>query len=92
MTRPNELLDQIERNLAGLNGDIVRLRDDIDRLDQSFAVLKAEIGPLLWMNGIVIAGVLALIIKSFFADRSWHRGVVGSRPRAFATGRAPVGC
>jgi hypothetical protein len=30
-------------------------------------VIKAQIDPLGWMSGIVIAGVLTLIIKTFFA-------------------------
>jgi hypothetical protein len=42
-------------------------RGDIIRLDKELAVIKAQIDPLKWMNGIVIAGVLALVIKTFFA-------------------------
>ena len=44
-----------------------RTREDIARLDKELAVVKAQIDLLKWMNGIVIAGVLALIIKTFFA-------------------------
>jgi hypothetical protein len=42
-------------------------REDIVRLDKELAVVKAQIDLLKWMNGIVIAGLLALIIKTFFA-------------------------
>jgi len=35
-------------------------------IDKNLAVLKAESDPLLWTNGIVIPGVLALIIETFF--------------------------
>jgi hypothetical protein len=72
--RPDERLDRIERNLAGLGGEpgglrggVAGLRKDIARFDKNLAIVKAQIGPLLWMNGFVIAGVLALIIKTFFA-------------------------
>ena len=42
-------------------------RDAIARLDKELAVVRAQIDPLEGMNRIVIAGVLALIIRSFFA-------------------------
>jgi hypothetical protein len=42
-------------------------REAIARRGKALAVLKAQIELLQWMNGIVIAGVLALIIKTFFA-------------------------
>ena len=67
LVRPDEILDRIERNLAGLSGGTGGLREDIARLDKNLAVVKAQIDPLKWMNGIVIAGVLALIIKTFSA-------------------------
>jgi hypothetical protein len=49
-----------------VRGEIGGLREDIVRLDKELAVVKAQIDLLKWMNGIVIAGVLALIIKTFF--------------------------
>ena len=42
-------------------------RQDIARLDKELAVVRAQIDLLKWMNDIVIAGVLALIVKTFFA-------------------------
>jgi hypothetical protein len=39
----------------------------IARLDKELAVVRAQVEPLKWLNGIVIAGVLALISKIFFA-------------------------
>jgi hypothetical protein len=36
------------------------------KIDSGFAEVKAQIAMLKWMNGIVIGGVSALIIKTFF--------------------------
>ena len=65
----HERLERIE----GHTGRIPKIEDQIDdgrkdiaRLDKELAVVKAQIDLLKWMNGIVIAGVLALIIKTFF--------------------------
>ena len=49
-----------------IQDQIDRAREDIVRLDKELAVIRAQIDLLKWMNGIVIAGVLALIIKTFF--------------------------
>ena len=49
---------------------------DLARLDKDLEAVRAEIEPLKWMNGIVIAGVLALIIKTFFADGMLRAGCV----------------
>lgn len=35
-------------------------------MDARFQALEAQLSMLKWMNGIVIAGVVALIIKAFF--------------------------
>jgi hypothetical protein len=35
------------------------------KIDTGFAEVKAQITMLKWMNGIVIGGVAALIIKTF---------------------------
>ena len=65
--------DQLERieeqtgRLPKMQDQIDRTREDIARLDKELAVVKAQIDPLKWMNGIVLAGVLALIIQIFFA-------------------------
>jgi hypothetical protein len=43
-------------------------RFDIEtKIDTGLAEVKAQITMLKWMNGIVIGGVAALIIKTFFA-------------------------
>ena len=36
------------------------------KTDARFAAVDTQINMLKWMNGIVIAGVVALIIKAFF--------------------------
>ena len=58
--------DRLER-IEERTGKISKIDDDIGRLDKELAVVKAQIDLLKWMNGIVIAGVLALIIKTVFA-------------------------
>jgi chromosome segregation ATPase len=63
-------LERIEEHagrLPKMQDQIDGTREDIARLDKELAVVKAQIDLLKWMNGIVIAGVLALIIKTFFA-------------------------
>jgi NaMN:DMB phosphoribosyltransferase len=59
----HDRLERIEKHTA----DIPKIKDDVTDLDKELAVVKAQIDLLKWMNGIVIAGVLALIIKTFFA-------------------------
>jgi hypothetical protein len=59
----HDRLERIEENTVR----IPQVENDIARLDKELAVIKAQINPLKWMNGIVIAGVLVLIIKTFFA-------------------------
>jgi lipid II:glycine glycyltransferase (peptidoglycan interpeptide bridge formation enzyme) len=59
----HDRLERIEENTVR----IPKVENDIARLDKELAVIKAQIDLLKWMNGIVIAGVLALIIKTFFA-------------------------
>jgi hypothetical protein len=66
----HDRLERIEEHtgrLPKMQDHIDRTRDDIARLDSELAVVKAQIDLMKWMNGIVIAGVLALIIKTFFA-------------------------
>jgi chromosome segregation ATPase len=66
----HDRLERIEEETATLpkmQDQLDHTREDILRLDKELAVIKAQIDLLKWMNGIVIAGVLALIIKTFFA-------------------------
>jgi hypothetical protein len=66
----HDRLERIEEHtgrIPKVEGDLARLDKDLARLDKELAVVKAQIDLLKWMNGIVIAGVLALIIKTFFA-------------------------
>ena len=66
----HDRLERIEEHtgrIPKVEGDLERLDKDLARLDKELAVVKAQIELLKWMNGIVIAGVLALIIKTFFA-------------------------
>jgi hypothetical protein len=50
-----------------IQDQIDRAREDIVRLDKELALIRAQIDLLKWMNGIVIAGVLALTIDISFA-------------------------
>lgn len=59
----HERLERIEEHTS----EIPKIKEDVTDLDKELAVVKAQIDLLKWMNGIVIAGVLALIIKTFFA-------------------------
>jgi len=61
-----ERIEQQTGKLPNIQDQIDRAREDIVRLDKELAVIRAQIDLLKWMNGIVIAGVLALIIKTFF--------------------------
>jgi hypothetical protein len=66
----HDRLERIEEHtgrIPRVEGDLAKLDKDLTRLDKELAVVKAQIDLLKWMNGIVIAGVLALIIKTFFA-------------------------
>ena len=58
--------DRLER-IEEHTGRIPKVEDNLARLDKELAVVRAQIDLLKWMNGVVIAGVLALIIKTFFA-------------------------
>jgi hypothetical protein len=62
-----ERIEEQTGRLPKMQDQIDHTRGDIARLDKELAVIKAQIDLLKWMNGIVIAGVLALIIKTFFA-------------------------
>jgi hypothetical protein len=55
--------DRLER-IEEQTGKLPKIELDLARLGKDLAAVRAEIEPLKWMNGIVIAGVLALIIKS----------------------------
>lgn len=59
----HDRLERIEEHA----GRIPKIEDDIARLDKELAVIRAPIDLVKWMNGIVVAGVLALIIKTFSA-------------------------
>ena len=62
-----ERIEEQTGRLPKMQDQVDRTREDIARLDKELAVVKAQIDPLKWMNGIVLAGVLALIIQIFFA-------------------------
>jgi hypothetical protein len=66
----HDRLERIEEHtgrLPKMQDQIDAARADIDRLDKELAVVRPQIDLLKWMNGIVIAGVLALIVNTFFA-------------------------
>jgi hypothetical protein len=58
--------DRLER-IEGHTSRMPTIEHDVSRIADEAADLKVEIEPLTWLNGIVIVGVLALIIKTFFA-------------------------
>jgi hypothetical protein len=58
----HDRLERIEEHTV----KIPKIEDDIARLDKELAVVKAQTDLLKWMNGIVLPGVLALIIETFF--------------------------
>ena len=62
-----ERIEEQTGRLPKMQDQLDRTLDEIARLDKELAVIKAQIDPLGWMSGIVIAGVLTLIIKTFFA-------------------------
>ncbi len=54
-----EILSEVLDTSLATKEDIHGLKDDIYRLDKQIAVLK-------WMMGVMLTGVLALILKTFF--------------------------
>ena len=42
------------------------LEEKLIALVQDVAAIRAEAGRLLWMQGVTLAGVLALVVKTFF--------------------------
>jgi hypothetical protein len=87
----HDRLERIEEQTGRfpkMQDQIGHTREDIARLDQELAVANAQIDPLEWMNGIVIAGVFALIIKDFLrltdaadGDTGTGAGLVQRRKR-----------
>jgi archaellum component FlaC len=66
----HDRLDRIEQQtgqLPNIQDQIDRAREDIVRLDKELELIRAQTDLLKWMNGIVIAGVLALTIDISFA-------------------------
>jgi hypothetical protein len=62
-----ERIEQQTGQLPNIQDQIDRAREDIVRLDKELALIRAQTDLLKWMNGIVIAGVLALTIDISFA-------------------------
>jgi hypothetical protein len=46
--------------------DTVATKADIARIDKRLTVIDGELKLLKWMNGIMLAGVASLVVKSFF--------------------------
>jgi septal ring factor EnvC (AmiA/AmiB activator) len=59
-------LDQVEHRLGRLEQKVDRIDAGVSQLGKELAGVQAQIGLLKWMNGIVIAGVAALILRAFF--------------------------
>lgn len=64
------LSEALEAALAS-KSDIRSVRDDIAQLEiatkQDMAKLDKELAVLKWMTGLVMAGVAAQVLKTFFA-------------------------
>ncbi|MDR1849745.1 MAG: CCDC90 family protein [Zoogloeaceae bacterium] len=45
------------------NSSDIATKNDIEKLELR---IRADIAPLKWMTGVTVAGVISLIIKSFF--------------------------
>jgi hypothetical protein len=73
----DDRLERIEEQTGRrpkMQDQLDRTRDDMARLEKDLAVIKAQTDSLGRMSGTVIAGVLALIIKPFFAQLEAVRG------------------
>ena len=46
--------------------DILATKNDIHQLQSDMEKVKAELLVLKWMQGFVLAGILSLILKTFF--------------------------
>lgn len=57
-------------DIAYLQADIARLEQvtkaDIAKLERDIAKVKRELSVVKWMTGAIVAGVVSLVIKSFF--------------------------
>ena len=65
---------RVEKKVDHLEKRFDSLDKKVDRLDHKLEVsttqLKAEMNLLKWMVGLVIGGVIAIILKSFFVNLS----------------------
>ena len=52
-------LSALEERVAAVEAKVIAVAQDV-------AVIRAELGPMKWMHGITIGGVLALLIRTFF--------------------------
>jgi hypothetical protein len=57
----------VERVIADAQQGLVTRAYLDQALQRELAPIRAEIAVLKWMMGVVIGGLIALIIKSFFA-------------------------
>ena len=52
---------------AGAPDDKARdAAEEIAAYDNRLANIEADVRPLKWMTGLVLAGVLSLVVKTFF--------------------------
>jgi prefoldin subunit 5 len=52
-------LERVEQKVERIDAGVIQL-------GREMAAVQAQIGLLKWMNGVVIAGVAALIIRALF--------------------------
>jgi septal ring factor EnvC (AmiA/AmiB activator) len=66
LDRVEHRLDQVEHRLDRLEQKVDKIEASVVQIAKDLAGVQAQIGLLKWMNGIVIAGVAALILRAFF--------------------------
>lgn len=51
--------------IADYERHFVRIESKLDSLEAEIKVVKAELGIIKWLAGLIIAGIISLIIKAF---------------------------
>ncbi len=66
-TQAEALSDAQKKSLSETLHLSLATKGDINRLEKELTEIKAEQKLMRWMMGFVLAGIAALILKSFFA-------------------------
>ena len=65
-TQAEALSDAQKKSLSETLHMSIATKGDINRLEKELTEIKAEQKLMRWMMGFVLAGIAALILKSFF--------------------------